>query len=99
MIISFERGLALVGTITGAFGGLFWIYTFHYISKLPAGDGSGFQWLAEVPLTGIFLFLSFPGLIMSISTRLSGIAAGFGVAGLIAYACLWGQLLTEFRPH
>lgn len=74
----------------------FWIYTFYYISRLPPGDGTGFQWLAEMPLTMIWLFLSLPALGLSLSRRLAAIAAGMGVASIIANAMLWSRLLTEF---
>ncbi|MEH2509083.1 hypothetical protein V1291_000437 [Nitrobacteraceae bacterium AZCC 1564] len=35
---------------------LFWIYTFYRISKLPPDDGPPFEWVAELPLTAIFVF-------------------------------------------
>ena len=36
-------------------GTLFWVYTFYGIAQVPSGDGSGFQWLAVMPLGLVFL--------------------------------------------
>lgn len=88
------RRVALVCATAGT---AFWIYTFNHISRLPAGDGSGFQWLAEVPLTGIFLFFMLPAFVLAIPRRSTWVAALFGVAGVILYAVLWMQLLSEFK--
>lgn len=96
MADTLTRTLRWTGAATGAAGLAFWIYTFHAIAQLPPGDHTGFQWLAEFPLTMIFLFLSGPALALALSRRLAAISAGFGIAGLIAYAMLWRQLLTEF---
>lgn len=79
-------------------GLLFWIYTFRHIALLPAGDGSGFQWLAEVPLTGIMLACMLPALLLSISNRALPVAASLASAGIVLYALLWMQLLREFQP-
>ena len=76
----------------------FWIYTFYAIAQLPAGDGSGFQWIAEVPLTAIFLFAVLPAALMSIFQKTIPVAAMFAVAAVILYAVLWMQLLEEFKP-
>lgn len=78
-------------------GTAFWIYTFYYISRLPAGDGTGFQWIAQVPLTGIFLFFMMPAFVLAIPRKSTGVAAIFGVGGLVLYALLWAQLLSEFK--
>ncbi len=88
------RRLALACATAGT---VFWIYTFAYISRLPIGDGSGFQWLAQVPLTAIFLFGMVPAFVLAIPRRTTWLAALFGIAGLIAYAIVWMQLLSEFK--
>lgn len=62
------------------------------------GDGSGFQWLAQVPLTGIFLFGMVPAFVLAIPRKSAWVAAIFGIGGLIAYAIVWMQLLEEFKP-
>jgi hypothetical protein len=86
-------------TLAACAAGLsFWFYTFWHIAQLPAGDGSGFRWLGEVPLTGITLACIVPALLLSISNRALPIAAGLAVAGLALYAMLWIQLLSEFAP-
>lgn len=89
------RRLALACATAGT---AFWIYTFNYISRLPVGDGTGFQWLAEVPLTAIFLFGMVPAFVLAIPRRATWVAALFGVSGVILYAVLWAQLLSEFKP-
>jgi hypothetical protein len=48
------RTAALAVSIAGT---LFWLYTFYGIAQVPAGDGSGFQWIAVVPL-GLVFFVS-----------------------------------------
>lgn len=88
------RRVALVCATAGT---AFWIYTFHYISRLPAGDGSGFQWIAQVPLTGIFLFFMMPAFLLAIPRRTTWVAALLGALGAVLYAMLWAQLLSEFK--
>ncbi len=58
--------LRYIAFASGVTGTLFWIYTFYWISKVPPGDGTGFQWLAEVPLTAIFVFLTLPAVALAI---------------------------------
>lgn len=86
-------------TLAACAAGLsFWVYTFWYIAQLPVGDGTGFQWMAEMPLTGITLVCMLPALLMSISNRALPFAAPLAGAGLVMYALLWMQLLIEFQP-
>ena len=51
-----------------------------------------------MPLTGITLVCMLPALLMSISNRALPLAAPLAGAGLVMYALLWMQLLTEFQP-
>ena len=81
---------------SGIVGTLFWIYTFYWISKLPPGDGTGFQWIAEVPLTAVFIFLTFPAVILTLFSRTAWLAAILGILNLAAFATLWLQLTAEF---
>lgn len=92
----FIRNLRLTALLCGLASTAFWIYTFYFIAQVPPGDGTGFQWIAEMPLTMIWLFLAFPAVSLSLSKRMAAIAAGLGIASLIANAILWAQLLTEF---
>ena len=80
----FLRAAALAVSIAGT---LFWLYTFYGIAQVPAGDGSGFQWIAVVPLGLVFFVFTFPFL---------WAALVIGCAGLIAFALLWNELLGEF---
>jgi hypothetical protein len=76
------RVAALAVSIAGT---LFWLYTFYGIAQVPAGDGSGFQWIAVVPLGPVFFVFTFPALVCA-----------WNGAGLIAFALLWNELLGEF---
>ena len=87
------RAAALAVSIAGT---LFWLYTFYGIAQVPAGDGSGFQWIAVVPLGFVFLILTFPALICAWNGRFLWAALVLGCAGLIAFAYLWNELLGEF---
>jgi hypothetical protein len=81
--------------VAGA-GTLFWLYTFYAIAQVPAGDGTGFQWIAVIPLGFVFLVLTLPALILALVGRTPFISLAFGVPGLAAFAWLWSQLLGEF---
>jgi hypothetical protein len=89
----FLRAAALAVSIAGT---LFWIYTFYGIAQVPAGDGSGFQWIAVMPLGLIFLMLTFPALVCAWNGQFLWAALVLGCAGLIAFAYLWNELLGEF---
>ena len=57
------RKIALA--IAGA-GTLFWLYTFYAIAQVPAGDGTGFQWIAVIPLGFVFIVCTLPALILAL---------------------------------
>jgi sensor domain CHASE-containing protein len=94
--MSLSQKLRIVTLACCAAGTAFWFYTFYFISQLPAGDGTGFQWIAEMPLSGIFLFLIVPALLLGIRDRTVPISTILAIIALILYAILWSQLLTEF---
>jgi hypothetical protein len=77
-------------------GTLFWVYTFYGIAQVPSGDGSGFQWLAVMPLGVVFLALTLPALVLAAGGRLLWSSLVLGCLGLLAFALLWNQLLNEF---
>lgn len=84
-------------TLAFCFGGLlFWVYTFWFIARLPPGDHTGFQWLAQVPLTGITVAMILPAALMTISNRTLPFAAALVSVGCASYAFVWIQLLAEF---
>src|ERR1044071_953780 len=87
------RKLALA--VAGA-GTLFWLYTFYGIAQVPAGDGTGFQWIAVMPLGAVFLVLTLPALLLAPSGRALRVSIVLGLVGLAAFAWLWSELLTEF---
>lgn len=90
---SVMRSLALA--IAGA-GTLFWLYTFYGIAQVPHGDGTGFQWIAVMPLGFIFLVLTLPALLLALKGRVLWLSLVLGGTGLVAFALLWRQLLSEF---
>jgi hypothetical protein len=81
--------------VAGA-GTLFWLYTFYGIAQVPVGDGSGFQWVAVMPLGLIFVVFTLPALVMSWKGHFLWVALVVGGAGLVAFALLWNELLSEF---
>lgn len=82
-----------------AAGLLFWLYTFYHIAHVPQGDGTGFQWLAVIPLGGVFLMLTLPSLVLVLIGRLLHLAAILGLIGLAAFSYVWLQLIAEFPKH
>jgi hypothetical protein len=81
--------------VAGA-GVLFWLYTFYGIAQVPIGDGTGFQWIAVMPLGLIFVTLTVPAFMLALKGRSLWLALALGSGGLIAFALLWNQLLSEF---
>jgi hypothetical protein len=49
-----------------------------------------------MPLGLVFLVLTLPALIFALSGFLLRFAIGLGIAGLVAFALLWNELLKEF---
>src|SRR5262245_49994542 len=90
------RRLRIAALVLAAVGTLFWLYTFYGIAQVPAGDGSGFQWIAVMPLGMIFFSLTFPALLLALLGHLLRLAIVLGIVGLVAFAVVWGQLLQEF---
>ena len=87
------RAWALAAAWTGT---LFWLYTFYGIAQVPAGDHSGMQWIAVMPLGVIFLVLTLPALTFALIGRLLRVALVLGCLGLVAFAYVWNELLKEF---
>jgi hypothetical protein len=79
-----------------AVGTLFWFYTFYAIAHVPPGDGTGFQWLAVIPLGSIFAVFFLPAWLLIAIDRLPRFTVALGLCGLIAFAVIWTQLLEEF---
>jgi hypothetical protein len=79
---------------------LFWIYTFYFIDRHANPRGDGMEWLAEVPMTLIFLAGVLPAVIlglMGFRFRWAAIAGVLFAAGsAVADAVIWIQILGEF---
>jgi hypothetical protein len=75
---------------------VFWLYAFSYISRHANPLGDGLEWAAMVPLTIVTLCLAFPALVFSPFARAAWIAAGMALAGALADAVIWMQVLGEF---
>jgi hypothetical protein len=87
------RAAALTAAVAGT---LFWLYTFYGIAQVPAGDGSGFQWIAVMPLGLVFVVFTVPALVCALNNQFLWAALVLGCAGLVAFALLWNELLGEF---
>jgi len=85
-----------IAAVLAAIGTLFWLYTFYAIANVPPGDGTGFQWLAVIPLGTIFVCCFLPVWLLVAIGRWSKFAIVIGVCGLISFAVVWAQLLNEF---
>jgi hypothetical protein len=82
-------------SVAGA-GTLFWLYTFYAIAQVPAGDGSGMQWVAVMPLGLVFVVFTLPALVCAWKGHFLWAALVLGCGGLIAFSLLWKELLNEF---
>jgi len=91
--------LRLTAFAFGIAGTLFWLYTFYGIAQVPEGDGSGFQWVAVMPLGAIFLLFTVPALHLARRGRALKLAVALGAIGLVLFALLWMQLMTELYPQ
>lgn len=78
-----------------AAGTLFFLYALYAIWTAPAGDGTGFNLLAVVPLGLIFLALTVPALILGREGRSLRSALVFGLLGLAAQQGLWWGVLVH----
>jgi hypothetical protein len=96
-MISFRNlNVRQMAAVIAAGGTLFWLYTFFAIDRVPLGDGSGLQWLAVFPLGGIFAIFFLPAWLLVAIGRLPRLTIALGLAGLIAFAVVWMQLLAGF---
>jgi multisubunit Na+/H+ antiporter MnhB subunit len=85
-----------LAALLAGFGTLFWVYTFFAIARLPAGDGTGFQWLAVIPLGAIFVLFVLPAWLLVALGRWPRVAILGALVGLVLLAVTWAQLLGEF---
>ncbi len=92
----FLRAAALAVSIAGT---LFWLYTFYGIAQVPAGDGSGFQWIAVVPLGLVFFVFTFPALVCAWNGQFLWAALVIGCAGLIAFALSMERAARRVLSH
>ena len=90
--LSFRKIAALVALA----GTVFWIYTFHAIDTVPPGDHGVFRMLATYLLSAIFWLFFGPAWLLVAIGRLPRFTTGLAVAGLIAFAVAWMQVLQEF---
>jgi hypothetical protein len=86
--------LALRVVALAAGGALFRLDTFYAIAQWPAGDGTGMQRVAEMPLGAVFFMSALPAPILGASGK-RPIPAALGVPGLVAFAYLWSEIVQE----
>jgi hypothetical protein len=72
------------------------IYTFYGVARVPVGDDSDFQWVAVMPPGLIFVVLTLPAPVLALKGHWPWVALVLGCAGLVAFALLCSELLTEF---
>ncbi|MDN4986398.1 hypothetical protein KUL72_29165 [Bradyrhizobium arachidis] len=85
-----------IAVLVATAGTLFWLYTFYAIAHVPQGDGTGFQWLAVFPLGMVFGLFFLPAWLLVAINWLPRFTTLVGLAGLIAFAIIWAELLSEF---
>ena len=89
------RALVLLGAVAET---LFWFWTFSYIGARANPMGDGMEWLAEVPMSLIFVFFTLPAL--RLARRGQGrslwIAAVLVLVSAGANAFLWSEIVAEF---
>jgi glucan phosphoethanolaminetransferase (alkaline phosphatase superfamily) len=90
---SLLRALVLLGAAAET---LFWFWTFSYIGARANPRGDGMEWLAEMPMTLIFLLLTLPALLLARRGRLLPVAAVLVLASAAANAFLWSEIVSEF---
>ena len=84
--------LALAGAQT-----LFWIYTIYYVISHADPKGDGFQFVAIMPMSFIFILLVLPALMMGLNRRETPrVPAILCLLGIAANFIVWGQILSEF---
>ena len=88
------RTLVLIGAGAET---LFWFWTFSYIGARVNPRGDGMEWLAEVPMSVIFLALTLPALLLA--RRGQGrsliLAAVLVLASAAANALIWSEIVAE----
>jgi len=88
------RTFVLVGAVAET---LFWFWTFSYIGARVNPRGDGMEWLAEVPMSVIFLGLTLPALLLARRGhgRSLWIATALVLASAAANALIWSEIVTE----
>jgi len=74
---------------------LFWIYAIYHIVSHANPKGDGFELVAIMPMSFIFFGLALPAWMLAREGRKVGIAAILCLAGLLANALLWAEILSE----
>jgi len=96
---STETGKAARATIIALAGaqGLFWIYTIYYIISHANPKGDGFELVAIMPMSIIFIMLVLPALMMGLNKRETlRIPTILCLLGLVANFIVWGWIVAEF---
>ncbi len=79
---------------------LLWLYSFRYIAIHANPRGDGMEWLAAVPVTGVFLVLVLPALIAAVIgcwlQRAAQIAAVLAALAAVLDTVVWVQIAAEF---
>jgi glucan phosphoethanolaminetransferase (alkaline phosphatase superfamily) len=90
------RAVVLLGAAAET---LFWFWTFSYIGARANPMGDGMEWLAEVPMSMIFMLFTLPALLLARRGRYIPMAAVLVLVSAAANALLWSEILSEFAGN
>ena len=77
---------------------LFWLYTIYYVIVHASPKGDGFELVAIMPMSVIFLAFGLPAFLKARAGRSLKVAAILCLIGLAANFLVWAQILSELAP-
>lgn len=78
---------------------LFWAYSWHYVISRANPKGDGMELVALVPMTFVFLIFVAAPLMNGISGRAPRLSVVLLLAGAVANALLFSEIVSELAPH
>jgi uncharacterized membrane protein YpjA len=77
---------------------VFWLYTIYYVIARANPKGDGFELVAIMPMSLIFLVFVLPAFLKARAGRSLKAAAILCLIGLAANFFVWAQILSELAP-
>jgi len=95
-----ETGKSARWTILAIAGAqaMFWLYTIYYVIARANPKGDGFELVAIMPMSLIFLVFVLPAFLKARAGRSLKAAAILCLIGLAANFFVWAQILSELAP-